>query len=345
MRAIVVSRLGPPEVLGWRSVPDPELQPGHVMIQVVAVGVNFADLLMRSGFYPDTPARPFVPGLEVSGVIERLAPGLGNDHLGVGDRVLALTNTLGAYAERVAVPRSHVLRIPENIAFEEAAAIPVNYLTAQHAIFRMGNMQQGERVLIHSAAGGVGIAATQLAKARGLIIFGTAGPTKQNFLRQQGVDHPIDHSRQDFEKVVRQTVPDGIEMAMDPNGGKSLAKSYRCLGPMGRLVIYGFSAGVSISGNRNPLVVAKALAQTPCFRPLKLMRNNVSIIGIALGRVMRRGDLFQKAMQDILKMYVQGQIKPVIGKRFPLEQAAEAHRYIHRRENVGKVILTLEGCS
>ena len=252
-----------------------------------------------------------------------------------------MTNSLGAYAERVAVPRSHVLRIPENLPFEEAAAIPINYLTAQHAIFRMGNMQEGERILIHNAAGGVGIAATQLAKARGLVVFGTAGPTKQNFLRQQGVDHPIDHSRQDFEKVVRQAVPDGIEMAMDPNGGKSLAKSYRCLGPTGRLVIYGFSAGVGTMGKRNPLALAKAFVQTPWFHPLKLMRKNISIIGIALGKVMGRGDLFQRSMCDILKMYAEGRIKPVIGRQFALEQAADAHRYIHRRENVGKVILTL----
>ena len=341
MRAIVVPHSGPPEVMECRSVPDPELPPDHVLIRVVAAGVNFADLLMRSGFYPDIPVGPFVPGLEVSGVIERLSGGSGSDHLAVGDRVLAMTNSLGAYAERVAVPRSHVLRIPENIPFEEAAAIPINYLTAQHAIFRMGNMQEGERILIHNAAGGVGIAAIQLAKARGLVVFGTAGPAKQSFLRQQGVNHPIDHSRQDFEKVVRQTVPDGIEMAMDPNGGKSLAMSYRCLGPTGRLVIYGFSTGVGTRGKRNPLALAKAFLQTPWFHPLKLMRKNISIIGIALGKVMRRGDLFQKAMQDILKMYAEGQIKPVIGKQFPLEQAAEAHRYIHRRENVGKVILTL----
>lgn len=342
MRAMVVRRYGPPEVFALTQVPDPQPASGQVLIRVKAVSINFADLLQRMGLYPGTPKPPFIPGLEVAGTIEASPSNLQplTPNLQPGSPVVALA-TFNAYAERVAVPANLVFRLPDGIPFEDGAAIPVNYLTAYHSMFHMGNLQPGDRILVHGAAGGVGIAAVQLARTRNLVIFGTAGPSKQDLLRQIGVHHPIDYSREDFQQVVRRVAPDGIEMVMDPIGGKSFAKSCECLGSTGRLVVYGFSAAAGPEGKRSLWRGLKALSQTPRFHPLRLMRRNISVIGVNLSRMSGREALLRRQLEELFRMYAAGQIKPVIGKTFPLEHAAEAHRYIHARQNVGKVILTV----
>ena len=342
MRAMVVRRYGPPEVFEYSEVPDPQPAAGQVLLRARAVGVNFADLLQRMGIYPGTPKPPFIPGFEVAGIVEQVSSSTQPpaSDLAPGARVVALA-TFSAYAERVAVPAHLVFRLPDDVPFAEAAAIPVNYLTAYHSMFQMGNLQPGDRILIHGAAGGVGIAVVQLARAQQLEIFGTAGPSKQDFLRQIGVDHPIDYTREDFQQAVRRIAPDGIEMVMDPIGGKSFAKSCDCLGPTGRLVVYGFSAAAGPEGKRSLWRGLKALAQTPRFHPLALMRRNISVIGVNLGRMKGREALLRRQLEEICRMYAAGQVKPVIGKTFPLEQAAEAHRYIHARQNIGKVVLTV----
>jgi len=344
MRAMVVRRYGPPEVFEAQQVPDPQPKAGEVLIRVKAVGVNFADLLQRMGVYPGTPKAPFVPGLEIAGVVERVAEGGRpgeSESLGVGDAVVALTQ-FNAYAEWAAIPAKHVYRLPPGMAFEEGAAIPGNYLTAHHAMFTMGNLLPGDRILIHGAAGGVGIAAVQLARAKGLVTFGTAGGAKQEYLRKIGVDHAIDYEKSDFVEVVRKFAPDGIEMVMDAIGGKSFSRSYKCLGPTGRLVVYGFSAAVGPSGKRELIRALTALLQTPRFHPLKLLGQSVSVIGVNLNRIQERTSLVRGEMDELFRMYTAGQIKPVIGKVFPLDQAAAAHRYIHDRKNIGKVILSVK---
>src|SRR5271156_4304633 len=344
MRAMVVKRYGPPEVLEVREVSDPQPKPGEVVIRVKAVGVNFADLLQRMGIYPGTPKPPFVPGFEVSGVVEKVAEGgkaSDGEPLHVGDAVAALTqfNASGGWG---AAPAGRFFRLPAGMPFDDAAAIPVNYLTAYHSMFTMGNLQPGDRILIHGAAGGVGIASVQLARAKGLVIFGTAGPAKQDYLRKIGVDHPIDYEKSDFVKVVRQYAPDGIEMVMDPIGGKSLTRGQKCLGPTGRLVIYGLSEAAGSGGKRNLLRGAKALLQSPRFHPLKLMAQNLAVIGVSLGVMDSRGALMRSELDELFRMYSAGKIKPVIGKTFPLDQAAAAHQYIHDRKNIGKVVLSVK---
>ena len=344
MRAMVVRRYGPPEVFESRDVPDPQPNAGEVLIRVKAVGVNFADLLQRMGIYPGTPKPPFVPGLEIAGVVEKSANGgkpAENQSLKTGDAVAALTHS-NAYAEWVVVPRAQVYRLPAGMPFDDAAAIPVNYLTAYHSMFAMGNLQTGDRILIHGAAGGVGISAVQLAKARGLVIFGTAGPAKQEYLRKIGVDHAIDYTKHNFVDVVRKFAPDGIEMAMDAIGGKSFADSQRCLGPTGRLVVYGFSAAAGPDGKRNWLRSLRALMQTPRFHPLKLMALNHAVLGVNLGRLQSRAGILRGELDELFRMYTAGKIKPVIGKSFPLVEAAAAHRFIHERKNIGKVVLNVK---
>jgi len=341
MRATVVRRYGPPEVFESREVSDPQPKPGEVVIRVKTVGINFADLLQRMGLYPGTPKPPFVPGLEIAGVIEKVAEGGKQSEgppLKPGDAVAAFTQ-LNAYAQWVSVPARNAYRLPAGMPFDDAAAIPVNYVTAYHSMFTMGNLQTGNRILIHGAAGGVGIAAVQLAKARGLVIFGTAGPAKQEYLRKIGVDHAIDYSKSDFVEVVRKFAADGIEMVMDPIGGKSFARSAKCLGPTGRLVVYGFSAAAGPDGKKNLVRGGVALAQTPRFHPLKMMSQNMAVIGVSLGNLQSRGALLRGELDELFRMYGAGKIKPVIGKTFPLAEAAAAHRYIHDRKNVGKVIL------
>src|ERR1700693_1848211 len=344
MRAMVVRKYGAPEVFESQEVPDPQPKRGEVLIRVKTIGINFADLLQRMGIYPGTPKPPFVPGLEIAGVVEKIADGGKQpvaETLKRGDAVAAMTH-FTAYAQWVAAAAQNVYRLPAGMPFDDAAAIPVNYLTAYHSMFAMGNLQPGDRILVHGAAGGVGIAAVQLAKARGLVVFGTAGPAKQEYLRKIGVDHAIDYQKNDFVEVVRKFASDGIEMVMDPVGGKSFSRSYKCLGPTGRLVVYGLSAAAGPGGKRSLARGLSALAQTPRFHPLKLMSANISVIGVNLGRMQLRGPLLRAELDEIFRMYAAGKIKPVIGKSFPLAEAAAAHNYIQERKNIGKVILTVK---
>ena len=345
MRAMVIRRYGSPNVFEVQQKPDPQAKAGEVLIRVKAVGVNFADLLQRMGLYPGTPKPPFVPGLEIAGVVEKVAGSAGGmrgegERFKPGDAVMAIPQ-YNAYAEWVAAPANLVYRMPAGMPFDLAAAFPVNYLTAYHSMFTMGNLRAGDRVLIHGAAGGVGIAAVQMAKAKGLVVFGTAGGAKLDFLRKIGVDHPIDYARSDFVKVVKQYAPEGIEMVMDPIGGKSLARGQQVLGQTGRLVIYGLSEAAGTSGRRSLVQGLKALAQTPRFKPLKLMERNLAVIGVGMGGVLTRGTIVRDELAELFKMYGEGKIKPVIAKTFLLEQAAEAHQYIHDRKNIGKVILSV----
>jgi NADPH:quinone reductase-like Zn-dependent oxidoreductase len=314
MRAMVVRRYGPPEVFESQEVPDPQPKAGEVLIRVKAVGINFADLLQRMGLYPGTPKPPFVPGLEIAGVVEKIAGGgkpAEGEPAKQGDAVVAFTQC-NAYAEWVSVAVPRVFRLPPGMPFDDAAAIPVNYVTAYHSMFAMGNLQPGDRILIHGAAGGVGIAAVQLARARGLVIFGTAGPSKQEYLRKIGVDHSIDYTKSDFVEVVRKYAPDGIEMVMDPIGGKSFARSEKCLGSTGRLVVYGFSTAAGPGGKRSLLRGLMGLLQMPRFNPLKLMRQNHSVIGVHLGMMQSRGALIRSELDEVFRMYSAGKIRPVI---------------------------------
>ena len=344
MRALVAKRYGAPQVFEMQQVPDPQPKAGEVLVRVKAIGVNFADLLQRMGIYPSTPKPPFIPGLELAGVVEKVIeaprPAAG-ESLRPGDAVAALTN-FNAYAEWAAVPSSRVYRLPPGMGFEDGAAIPANYLTAYHAMFAMGNLQPGDRVLIHGAAGGVGIAAVQLARARGLVIFGTAGPAKQEYLRKIGVDHAIDYEKTDFVQTVEKFAPDGIEMVMDPVGGRSFARSYECLGPGGRLVVYGLSSAAGPDGKRSLIRGLTALLQVPRFNPLKLMQRSAAVIGVSLRTMQSRPAVLRGELDEIFRLYGAGKIKPVIGKTFRLDQGAAAHQYIHERKNIGKVILLVK---
>src|SRR5262245_5807823 len=276
MRAVVIPKHGPPEVLRVEQRPDPEAGPGELRISVKAAGINFADLLARSGVYPDAPPPPCVVGYEVAGEVESVGDG-GEDYT-PGDRVMAGT-LFNGHAELVAVPVDQVVPLPDRFTFEQGAAVIVNYTTAHAGLVVMGGLEAGERALIHSAGGGVGISATQVAKRIGAEVFGTASAAKHEAIRAQGVDHPIDYRTQDFAaEVMRITGGEGVDVAFDALGPKSFRKDYRVLRAGGRLVMYGYSESESAGSRNIPAVVAGLVrapfATLPWWKSLAVMNEN-----------------------------------------------------------------------
>ncbi len=334
MKAVQVRRHGPPAVLEVHDVPEPEPQAGQVRVRVRAAGINFADLLARLGLYRDAPKPPFIPGLEASGEIDKVGPEV--RELSEGQSVMVLSKS-GAYAEKLTVSANQVAPIPPGMSFEAAAALPVNYLTAYHMLFYMANLRPGERVLVHAAAGGVGLAATELSKIVGAEIFGTASESKFDFLRKWGVHHLMDYRTQDFEAEVRKlTNGEGVDVVLDAVGGESFAKSYRLLRPAGRLVVFGFSTAVR-GLTRSYWKAASGYLKTPKFHPLDLMGKNRAVIGVYLGRLLPQ--IIRQEYAALFKFFAEGRIQPHVDRTYPLAQAATAHHYIHERKNVGKVLL------
>src|SRR5438128_2743507 len=313
MRSVWITRTGPPEALEVREVPDPTPGPGQALIRVRASGVNFADVMARLGFYPDAPPRPCVVGYEVAGTVEALGPGADGD-LAIGRRVVALTR-FGGYAEAVAVPTAQIFPLADGMGFEDAAAIPVNYLTAVLMLRHFGNVKRGERVLVHAAAGGVGQAAIQLCRIAGAEVIGTASAAKHAQLREAGVAHAIDYRTQDFEAEVRRvTGGRGVDIVLDATG--AFRQSYRSLAPLGRLVCFGLS-GAATGMGPSRLGALKRLATLPWFHPIRLMNDNKAVIGVNLGHLWDRIDLLRGEMLSLLADYEAERIKPVVGKTFP----------------------------
>jgi NADPH:quinone reductase-like Zn-dependent oxidoreductase len=334
MRSVWIPKAGPPEILEVRDGPDPTPRPGEVLIRVRAAGVNFADVSARLGFYPDAPPFPCVVGYEVAGVVEQAPADSG---LTAGQRVMAGTR-FGGYASRVVASEDDIVPLPDRLSFEQGAAIPVNYLTAVLMLRRFGNMQAGERVLVHAAAGGVGMAAIQLCRLAGAEVIGTASASKHAVLRDAGVAHAIDYRTQDFEtEVMRLTGGRGVDIVLDATG--AFRKSYRCLAPLGRLVCFGFSAAAT-GMTPNRLAALPKLLGMGLFHPIQLMNANKAVMGVNLGHLWDHIDLLRREMLGLLADTEAGRIAPVVGKTFPLADAAGAHRYIQERRNVGKVLLT-----
>ncbi len=306
-------------------------------MRVSAAGVNFADIMARMGLYPDAPKLPAVVGYEVSGVVDALGEGV--EGLAVGTRVLAMTR-FGGYSDAVCVPAIQVIGIDDGLSFESAAAIPVNYITAWLMLIRLGNLQKGDRVLIHSAGGGVGQAALQMAKWRGAEIFGTASPGKHERLRELGVHHCIDYRSRDFEaEVARITDGKGVQLIIDAVGGASFKKSYRSLAPMGRLFLFGASSFAP--GNKRSILAAlKGLLSLPKFKPIPLMNDNRGVFGINLGHLWDESETLLAMIGEMLELVGEGVLAPVVDVTFPFDKAADAHQYIQDRKNFGKVLLT-----
>src|SRR5438552_2018270 len=296
MRAIVTTRNGDVDVLKVETRPDPAPDKGEVLIRVKAAGLNFADILARQGLYPDAPPKPCVVGYEVSGLVEAVGDGV--DQTLVGKPVIAMTH-FGGQAELVVAPLRQVFEKPAQLSFEQGAAIPVNYLTAWALLVTMGGLKKEESVLIHNAGGGVGLAALEIAKHIGARTFGTASKSKHEFLKEHGLDHPIDYREQDWLPVLLDlTEGRGVELVIDPLGGSSWKKSYRALRTTGRMGVFGMSTA-SASGIGGKLRALKAVAQTPRFNPLALMTRNRCLFGLNVGHVRDEGEKLASWPVDI----------------------------------------------
>jgi NADPH:quinone reductase-like Zn-dependent oxidoreductase len=337
MRQAVITRHGPPDVFEVREAPDPVAGDTDLRIRVRAAGVNFADVLSRLGLYPDAPTPPVVVGYEVAGHIDTV--GRSVTGFTPGDRVIALTR-FGGYSDMVVVPADRAFHFPHELSDAEAAAVPVNYLTAALALYRMAALVPGETVLVHNAGGGVGIAATQLAQLRRATVIGTASAAKHGALRTFGVEHAIDYRHANVAEEVRKiTKGRGVDVILDPIGGSSFTESYRMLAPLGRLIIFGLSAAAP-GERRNPWRAFRAWLATPRFNPLSMISRNRGVFGLHLGHLWDERRQLVPLMDMLLTELGGGRLKPIVAKTFPLERAADAHRYIQSRQNIGKVVLT-----
>jgi NADPH:quinone reductase-like Zn-dependent oxidoreductase len=317
-------------VLEVQEHPDPPIGPGQVRIQVAASGINFADVMARMGLYQDAPKTPCVVGYEVAGTVLELGEGV--EGLTHGQRVLAGT-MFGGYASQVVTAAGDVLALPEDLSFEQGAAIPVNYGTAWAALLGYGSLQQGERVLVHSAGGGVGIAATQIAKRTGAEVYGTASPGKHARIAELGVDHAIDYTRDGWERGLPK-----FDVILDAVGGRSFRTSYSLLRPGGRMVAFGASAVVS--GERRNLVTAlRTVARMPRFNLIKQMSESKAVIGLNMLTLWKDRGTLAPWVGPLTEMLADGTVKPVVAGAFDFEAAGEAQTMIVQRRNVGKVVL------
>ena len=336
MRQIVTTANGDIAVLKVQEAPDPTPARGEVVVQVKAAGLNFADILARQGLYPDGPKKPCVMGYEVAGVVETVGEDANREL--AGKAVVAMTRFRGQ-AEKVAVAANQLFAKPESLSFEQAAAIPVNYLTAYALLHVMGSLHAGESVLIHNAGGGVGLAAIDIARRIGATSYGTASPGKHEFLGGRGLDHPIDYRNQDWLPVLKQlTEGRGVDLVIDPIGGSHWKKSYAALRHTGRLGMFGVSTA-SANGLKGKLKLIKAAAQMPRFHPLGLLNKNRGVFGLNLGHLWHEPEKVSIWMKEILDGVGEGWIRPHVDRAFRFAQVGEAHSYMEARKNIGKVVL------
>lgn len=327
MKAVYISEPGGPEVLEIRDVPAPVPGPGEVLIDVVAAGLNRADVQQRRGFYPPPPGASDIPGLEVSGRIAAFGPEVSKP-FSVGDKVVALLSG-GGYAQQVAVPAEQVLRLPDGVDLVTAAALPEVAATVYSNLIMTAQLQAGETVLIHGATGGIGTMAIQLAKAYGAKVAATAGTaekvgTAKAFL---GADIVINYAEEDFaESLKAQNGGKGADVILDVVGAKYLQQNVEALAEYGRLVVIGLQGGVKGELNLGQLVSKRA-----------------AIIGTALRPrpIAEKGVIMNAVRESVWPMLADGRIKPFVAKSFPLEQVREAHEYFDSGEHMGKVLLLL----
>src|SRR5918993_1493690 len=324
MQAVVQTRSGGPEVLEAQDRPEPELGERDVRIAVRAAGVNFADVMARAGLYPPAPKPPCVLGYEVSGVVQAVGQ-----------------------AEIVAVPEENVLPLPERLSFEEGAAVVVNYATAYGALHVFGGLRGGDRVLIHAAAGGVGIAATQLARNAGAEIFGTASASKHEAIRSHGVQHPIDYRTTDFAEEVRRILGGHrpcLDLVLDALGPTTFRQDYRLPRPGGHLVMYGLLEAFD-EGGRNVRGLVRSLvrmptATMPWWNAARMLNTNRSVASMNLLSWWNAEGNLDRLIRPVLADLEAGRVEPVVSEVFPFSRASDAHRALAERRNIGKVVLT-----
>jgi NADPH:quinone reductase-like Zn-dependent oxidoreductase len=336
MRALTITRHGGPDVLQVRTLPDPVPGAGQVRIRVARAGLNFADVSARVGLYPDAPKPPVVMGYEVSGMVDALGPGVSAP--AVGTPVVAFTR-FGGQATHALTDARFAFPLPSGMGLDAAAALPVNYVTAHHLLHRVAGLKSGRSVLVHMAAGGVGLAAIQLARAVGdVTLYGTASASKHALLREAGLHHPIDYRTEDWAAEVRRlTDGRGVDLILDALGGVDSARGYALLAPAGHLACFGF-ANLITGEKRSMARVLWQLAKVKRWSALQLMGDNRTVSGVNLGHLFGEVALLSEAMHALFELFREGSISPRVDRVFPLAEGAAAHRLLQERKNVGKVL-------
>lgn len=319
-----------------RETEKPFPKAHEVLIKVHCFGLNFADVMARKGMYQDAPPIPALLGYDVAGTVEQVGSGV--THLLVGDRVTAMTR-FGGYAEYAVTDARAAAKIPENISFADATALTTQYCTAYYAAAVAVNLFPGNKVLIHSGAGGVGSALIQFAKWRGCEIFSTAGSSsKLELLKQQGVQHPINYIEQDFEDEIKQlTKGEGVDVIFDAVGGSYVRKGFRSLAAGGRIVCYG-AADLS---SKNIFGKISALLAFGIYHPVMFMTSSKGIIGLNMLRIAdNKPEALQHCLNQVIQLTEQGVFKPTIGKVFNASEIAAAHDFLESRKSTGKIAVT-----
>lgn len=341
LRKVVIRKAGSYDRLELETAKVPEPGPDEVLIDVRASGVNYADVVVRMGLYASAKELvgwPITPGFEVAGVVR--AVGSKVKDLEPGARVIAGL-LFGGYASAVVAPRHQVFRLPDGVDFEAGAGIPAVYLTGWFALHYLAHPRAGDRVLVHSAAGGVGSTLVQLAKRAGCEVTGVVGRTqKVKIAKALGCDHVIDKSKEDLWARAEEISDRGFDIILDANGVATLKGSYDHLRPAGKLVVYGFATMMPKTGGRpNYLKLAVDYLRTPRYNPLNLTNDSKSVLAFNLSYLFDRTDLLAAAMEDILGWIEAGDIQPPATKSYPLEKVADAHRHIESGKSTGKLIL------
>ncbi len=320
MKAIVFDRLGGPEVMEYREHPKPELRPGTVLVRNHVIAVNYGDTFFIRGTYLVKPVFPDIPGMEAAGVIDAVAPDVRD--LKPGMRVMYIG--MGSYAEYTRIRANRVMPLPDDMSFEQAAAFPIAVLTAWHMLHTCNDTQPGQTVIVHSAAGGVGIAAVQIAKAAGTTVIGTvSSEDKIELVRKFGADHVVNYEKDDFaDQALRFTNGRGVDLILDAVGKPTFEKGLRCLAPMGHLLVFGRAGGLPDR-----------------MRPFDLLGKSIKVSGFAVTMIYAFHQIHRRAVEDVFRLAREGKLTVPIGGRFPLAEAARAHRFIESRRSTGKLML------
>lgn len=320
-----------------RDVEKPKINDDQVLIKVQAFGLNFADIMARQGNYQDCPPLPAIIGYDVVGVVEEIGKNV--DNVKPGDYVTAMTR-FGGYAEYAVTDYRACAKLPNDYPLGKATALTTQYCTAYYCFEEMMTLFEGDKVLIHAAAGGVGTALVQLAKLKGCKIFGTAGSDeKLDYLRKLGVDYPINYRTQDFETEVRKIVGEGgLDAVFDPVGGSSAKKGYKLLGSGGRLLLF----GASDMTDANVFQKIGTATGFGFYSPIEFMMASKAIIGVNMLRIAdNRPMVLKRCLENVVKMVEQGVLDPTEGKVFPLSQLADAHEFLEKRMSIGKVSVVM----